>query len=72
VRFIADSLHEPRCRGVRLRNPRVADPLHEQPLLSGPAIRTFCHADECDVAEAQRREHLMHLRNLAEPTIDQQ
>src|SRR6185312_17232415 len=55
-----------------LRNPGCRRAVHEQPLLAGPAVRSFRHTDEGDVPEAERFERLVNLANLAEATVNEQ
>src|ERR1700732_3150169 len=57
---------------MRLRNERVRYTMHEQPFLSGLAVRPFGHAHQSDVAEAQPFQYFMHLSNLPQAAIDQQ
>src|SRR5258708_13658275 len=71
VSLIAYALNEPCRRRVALGRERCRRAVHEEPLLTGPAVGPLRDPDEGEIAVAEPGEHLVHLIHLARTAVDQ-
>src|ERR1700687_3042121 len=55
--FVADALNEPQGARMRLEHEWRVRAVYKEPLLPGPAFASLGDPDQCDILEAQGREH---------------